>query len=53
MMACIVNDQVIIEVDKTSKPPYDFLVEAGVPVDEIKAPWKMEQADLHKISEFL
>jgi hypothetical protein len=40
MMARIVNDQVIIDVDKTSKPLYDALKRAGVPERQIVVAWK-------------
>lgn len=40
MMARIVNNQVIIDIDKTSKPLYDALKRAGVPENEIVLAWK-------------
>jgi hypothetical protein len=42
MMARIVNDQVIIDLDKTSKPLYDALKRAGIPENKIVIAWKVK-----------
>jgi hypothetical protein len=40
LMARIVNDQIVIEADKTSKPLYDELRHAGIDESQIVVAWK-------------
>ncbi len=42
LMARIVNNQVIIDVDKTSVPLYDELKRAGIPESQISVAWRHE-----------
>lgn len=40
LMARIVNDQIVIDTDKTSKPLYDELRQMGISENQIVLAWK-------------
>jgi len=42
LMARIVNNQVIIDIDKTSVPLYDALKRAGIPEDQLIVAWHLK-----------
>src|SRR4051812_9666989 len=43
LMARIVNDQIIIDVDKMGDPLYESLREAGIPDEQIVIAWKARE----------